>query len=59
MARVYGDGGANARDPRTGVVAAKLKDVLKGRLDGFLEGWRRRGERLTYSTVTDFARLRG
>ncbi len=41
LARVYGEGGSGARDPRTGVVVARIKDVMKGRLDRFLEAWRR------------------
>lgn len=42
VARAYAHDGVGARDPRTGVVCPRLKDVLKGRLDPFLEGWRRR-----------------
>ncbi|WP_428267964.1 AAA family ATPase [Haliangium sp.] len=41
LARVYAEGGTGARDPRTGVVAPRLKHVLAGQLDRFLEGWRR------------------
>lgn len=41
-ARVYGENGAWARDPRTEAPATRLKDVLEGRLDGFLEAWKRR-----------------
>ncbi|MEM7244401.1 MAG: AAA family ATPase [Acidobacteriota bacterium] len=41
LARIFaGDG---VRDPRTGAVVARVKDVQKGRLDPFLEAWRRRG----------------
>jgi len=36
--RVYGDDGT-AHDPRTGETGV-LRDVLRGRLEGFLEGWR-------------------
>ncbi len=39
-ARVYNEDGTGARDPRTGVVAPHLRDVLRGRLDRFLEAWR-------------------
>jgi ATP-dependent Clp protease ATP-binding subunit ClpC len=42
IARTYAEGGAGARDPRTGVVAPRLKHVLAGQLDRFLDGWRRR-----------------
>lgn len=39
VARVYGvDGGA--KDPRTGAVMYRLKDVFRGQLNPFLEGWR-------------------
>lgn len=41
IARTYAEGGAGARDPRTGVVAPRLKHVLAGQLDRFLDGWRR------------------
>ena len=41
-ARLYGIEGSGARDPRTGVSAARLKDVLGGDLDRFLEAWRAR-----------------
>ncbi len=40
-ARTYAEGGSGARDPRTGVVAPRLKHVLNGQLDRFLDGWRR------------------
>ncbi len=40
VARVYGEDGA-VRDPRTGVSSGRIRDVWKGRLDKFLEGWRR------------------
>jgi hypothetical protein len=39
-ARVYGEGGV-VRDPRTNVTVARLRDVWRGNLDGFLEGWRK------------------
>lgn len=42
LARAYGDDGSGARDPRTGAVAARMADVLRGDLDVFLEAWRRR-----------------
>jgi ATP-dependent Clp protease ATP-binding subunit ClpC len=42
VARTYAEGGTGARDPRTGVVAPRLKHVLAGQLDRFLDGWRRR-----------------
>jgi ATP-dependent Clp protease ATP-binding subunit ClpC len=42
LARVYGEDGRGARDPRTGAVVARLKDAMKGRLDPLLEAWRRR-----------------
>ncbi len=38
-ARLYGEDGV-VRDPRTHVVMARMKDVWKGNLDKFLEGWR-------------------
>jgi hypothetical protein len=40
VARVYGESGAGARDPRTGITAPRLRDVLRGKLDRFLEAWR-------------------
>ena len=40
IARVYGEEGIGARDPRTDVKVARLNDVLRGRLDPFLDGWR-------------------
>jgi protein subunit release factor A len=42
VARVYGEDGAGATDPRTGESVARLKDVLGGELEEFLEAWRRR-----------------
>lgn len=42
VARIYGDDSGGARDPRTGVSVPRLKDVLRGNLDRFLEAWRRR-----------------
>jgi hypothetical protein len=41
LVRVYGEHGAGARDPRTGATAPRLKDVLRGNLDRFLESWRK------------------
>jgi MoxR-like ATPase len=41
-ARVYGEDGQGARDPRTGAVVARMKQVLRGQLDPLLEAWRRR-----------------
>ncbi len=41
VARVYCIEGGGAKDPRTGVVVHRLKDVLRGNLDPFLDGWRR------------------
>jgi hypothetical protein len=43
VARVYGDESGGARDPRTGVSVPRLKDVLRGHLDRFLDGWRQAG----------------
>lgn len=43
VARTYGLDGAGARDPRTAVVVARQRDVLRGNLDRFLEAWRQRG----------------
>ncbi|MBI5537041.1 MAG: AAA family ATPase [Deltaproteobacteria bacterium] len=44
--RSYGQAGVGGRDPRTGATVARYKDVLKGRLDPFLDGWHalKRGE---------------
>ncbi|MGE0480702.1 MAG: AAA family ATPase [Phycisphaerae bacterium] len=41
VARVYNEHGGGARDPRTGVSMPHLRDVLRGGLDKFLEGFRR------------------
>lgn len=41
VARVYNEHGGGARDPRTGVSMPHLRDVLRGGLDKFLEGYRR------------------
>jgi ATP-dependent Clp protease ATP-binding subunit ClpA/protein subunit release factor A len=41
VARIYGQDGVGARDPRTGAKVLRLKDVLKGELDVFLDAWRR------------------
>ncbi len=38
-ARIYGADGVGARDPRTGATVLRLKDVLGGRLERFLEAW--------------------
>lgn len=40
IARNYGESGTGARDPRTGVVVPRLRDVLRGGLDPFLDAWR-------------------
>ena len=42
LARVYGEDGRGARDPRTGAVVVKLKEAMKGRLEPLLEAWRQR-----------------
>ena len=41
VARIYGESGHGARDPRTGEVIPRLRDALHGRLDRLLERWRR------------------
>lgn len=41
VVRLYGHSGTGGRDPRTEAVVPRLKDVLRGELDPFLEGWRR------------------
>jgi hypothetical protein len=41
VARLYGQDGVAARDPRTGARVLRMKDVLKGELDPFLAAWRR------------------
>jgi MoxR-like ATPase len=41
LARVYGEDGAGARDPRTGAGLARLRDALRGELHPLLEAWRR------------------
>ncbi len=41
-ARHYAQSGAGARDPRTGAVVARFRDVLAGKLDPLLEAWRHR-----------------
>jgi MoxR-like ATPase len=43
-ARVYAKDGAGAVDPRTGARHPRLKDVLKGDLEPFLEAWRHRAK---------------
>jgi hypothetical protein len=40
VSRIYGKDGV-IHDPRTGVTSSRIKEVWKGRLDEFLEGWRR------------------
>jgi ATP-dependent Clp protease ATP-binding subunit ClpA len=40
IARTYGKDGVGARDPRTGATALRMKDVLRGNLDTFLQAWR-------------------
>jgi len=40
VARIYGKDGV-VHDPRTGVTSNRIKEIWKGRLDDFLEGWRR------------------
>ena len=40
VSRTYGKDGV-IHDPRTGVTSNRIKEVWKGRLDEFLEGWRR------------------
>jgi PCRF domain len=40
MSRIYGKDGV-VHHPRTGVTSNRIKDIWKGRLDEFLEGWRR------------------
>jgi ATP-dependent Clp protease ATP-binding subunit ClpC len=40
VARIYGKDGV-IYDPRTGVTSNRIKEIWKGRLDEFLEGWRR------------------
>ena len=42
LARSYAEDGAGARDPRTGAVVVRFRDVLRGRLDRLLEAWRAR-----------------
>ena len=40
VSRIYGKDGV-IHDPRTGVTSNRIKEVWKGRLDEFWEGWRR------------------
>ena len=40
VSRIYGKDGV-IHDPRTGVTSNRIREVWKGRLDEFLEGWRR------------------
>ncbi len=40
LSRIYGKDGV-IHDPRTGVTSNRIKEVWKGNLDEFLEGWRR------------------
>jgi peptide chain release factor-like protein len=42
LARVYGEDGRGARDPRTGAGVPRFKDAMKGRLQPLLDAWRRR-----------------
>ena len=42
VSRIYGKDGV-IHDPRTGVTSNRIKEVWKGHLDDFLQGWRRRG----------------
>jgi hypothetical protein len=42
VSRIYGRNGV-IHDPRTGVTSNRIKEVWKGRLDEFMEGWRRMG----------------
>ena len=58
IARVYGDDTGGVRDPRTGVSVPRLKDVFKGRLHPFLEGWRRK-DRVDLNQHTDVEPLVG
>ncbi len=55
-ARVYGKSGRGAYDPRTDVAVRRLKDVAKGRLDVFLEGWRQRRSRANAELQTGSGR---
>jgi hypothetical protein len=41
VARLYGQGGTGARDPRSGAVIPRYRDAMRGGLDGLLEEWRR------------------
>jgi MoxR-like ATPase len=43
VARIYGEDGCGAFDPRTGSRVPRMKDVRTARLDALLEAWRRRG----------------
>ena len=40
VARIYGRDGTGGVDPRTGASVPRIKSVLKGDLDTFLDGWR-------------------
>jgi ATP-dependent Clp protease ATP-binding subunit ClpC len=51
VARVYGQSGVGARDPRTDAIVLKLRDVLNGELDVFLDAWRRQSAEPVDSTV--------
>jgi hypothetical protein len=42
VARTYADSGSGARDPRTGAVVPRYKDVMRGRLEPLLTEWRGR-----------------
>jgi hypothetical protein len=44
VARVYGESGGGAHDPRTHARVGQLKDALKGKLEPLLEAWREKAE---------------
>ena len=44
VARIYGEAGTGARDPRTEVMLPRLRDVQRGKLDKFLDAWQARTE---------------
>jgi hypothetical protein len=39
-ARIYAHGGTGARDPRSGALVPRYRDVIRGGLDALLEAWR-------------------
>jgi len=41
-ARVYSEDGVGARDPRTGAIIARPREVERGELDALFEAWRKR-----------------